>query len=659
MPPRQSFAIALGFWVLLLCIAGCQQPGNQAPVTPTTPPATTMSIQATAPPLTTSPAVETPGSTTGRWQAMGHGIPAQIAVADVAFAPSDPQTVYLAAYEPDGLYRSLDGGASWQPTSRGFVPFAALTLAIDPVDPETVWIGTVAGGYRTTDGGQSWQRMAGLPESPIYDLELDRMGDRLYAAGYQVGVWLSEDRGQTWAASQPFAAGSSILSLLTHENGWVFAGTGGQGLWLSRNGGQSWHRIAALSSTHVTSLAAAEGEYLYALTEGQLHASADLGRSWTELGPNGFEGLSLSTGVGPRRLLYLGSKGQGVAVSKDGGQNWQVLGAELYHADITCIALDPSAAGRAMLGTRYHGLYATKDGGKYWSLSSETVGQPVINALVQDVHDPQRLFAGTLDGVYRSDDGGRNWRPVSGAMGKLFVEALAMAPTSGLLYAGTQSGVYVSRDRGASWTWATADLGDIAVFAVAVDPHDETRIYAGSWGHNILRSNDGGQSWAPIHRGLETLSVHALAVDPIDPARLYAGTVETIWRSIDSGQSWQATPLADRPLTTFALAALPSNPVVLYAGTTAGVYRSTTGELAWVPAGLETLDATVTAVAIDPHEPDILYAGTEHHGVFRSDDGGEHWRSWGLAGTSVYAILLDANGQITLGTDRGLFRSQY
>jgi hypothetical protein len=112
-------------------------------------------------------------------------------------------------------------------------------------------------------------------------------------------------------------------------------------------------------------------------------------------------------------------------------------------------------------------------------------------------------------------------------------------------------------------------------------------------------------------------------------------------------------------LTTFALAALPSNPVVLYAGTTAGVYRSTTGELAWVPAGLETLDATVTAVAIDPREPDILYAGTEHHGVFRSDDGGEHWRSWGLAGTSVYAILLDANGQITLGTDGGLFRSQY
>jgi photosystem II stability/assembly factor-like uncharacterized protein len=247
---------------------------------------------------------------------------------------------------------------------------------------------------------------------------------------------------------------------------------------------------------------------------------------------------------------------------------------------------------------------------------------------------------------------------MSSDMGRLFVQALALGPADGSLYAGTRSGVYISRDGGESWTWATVDLGPIAVFALAIDPHDEKRIYAGSWGHNILRSNDGGQSWAPIHRGLETLSVHALAVDANDPNRLYAGAVETIWRSTDGGDSWQATRLAGRPLTTFALALVPHSPAMLYAGTTTGVYRSETYGQTWLSAGHDSLEATVTALAQCPGDASLLYAGTEHQGIFRSDDSGTSWQLWGLDGSSVYAILCDADGALTLGTDRGIFRSQ-
>jgi photosystem II stability/assembly factor-like uncharacterized protein len=193
---------------------------------------------------------------------------------------------------------------------------------------------------------------------------------------------------------------------------------------------------------------------------------------------------------------------------------------------------------------------------------------------------------------------------------------------------------------------------------VTIDPLDQDRIYAGSWGHNILRSNDGGRSWEPIHSGLETLSVHAFALDPGDPQLLYAGTVEAVYGSIDGGQSWQSYPLADRALTTFSLLVDPADPALLYAGTTAGVYRSTDQGQTWESCGTEDLGATVTAMAMafNPSGHQTLYAGTEHHGLFRSTNAGDDWQQWGLDGSSVYGILVDPSGGTWLGTDRGIFK---
>ena len=67
---------------------------------------------------------------------------------------------------------------------------------------------------------------------------------------------------------------------------------------------------------------------------------------------------------------------------------------------------------------------------------------------------------------------------------------------------------------------------------------------------------------------------------------------------------------------------------------------------------------TVTALLLNPTDPLTLYAGTEHHGLFRSTDGGEHWQPWGLEGTSVYTFLVDRAGAVWVGTDRGIFRNR-
>jgi ligand-binding sensor domain-containing protein len=96
--------------------------------------------------------------------------------------------------------------------------------------------------------------------------------------------------------------------------------------------------------------------------------------------------------------------------------------------------------------------------------------------------------------------------------------------------------------------------------------------------------------------------------------------------------------------------------VQVYAGATDGVYVSRDSGQSWQPLGRESLEATVTDLTQNEDTPGVLYAGTEHHGIYRTTNGGADWEPWGLEGASVYAILVDASGTIWLGTDQGIFR---
>ena len=145
----------------------------------------------------------TPGLslTPPQWRQASQGIPAQISVADVAVAPSDHLAIYLAAYEPGGIYRSADGGQTWRPACGGLETLAPVALTVHPEDPGVAWVGTVQGAYRTIDGGQRWHLMTGLPSVPIYALAASPGGAGLYAGGEAAGVWRSNDGGQTWSSA--------------------------------------------------------------------------------------------------------------------------------------------------------------------------------------------------------------------------------------------------------------------------------------------------------------------------------------------------------------------------------------------------------------------------------------------------------------------------
>lgn len=151
---------------------------------------------------------------------------------------------------------------------------------------------------------------------------------------------------------------------------------------------------------------------------------------------------------------------------------------------------------------------------------------------------------------------------------------------------------------GASGHWSvTASLADLDVRCLAADPHDSTRVYAGTQGQGVWRSDDEGRRWQPA--GMADLIVKSLAASPVAPGVVYAGTRSpaTIFVSPDSGETW-------RELESF---------------------RRIPGRRLWFSPAEKPFAAYVQAIALSPTDPDVIVAGIEFGAVVRSEDGGRTW----------------------------------
>jgi photosystem II stability/assembly factor-like uncharacterized protein len=143
------------------------------------------------------------------------------------------------------------------------------------------------------------------------------------------------------------------------------------------------------------------------------------------------------------------------------------------------------------------------------------------------------------------------------------------------------------------WTVTTA-LADRDVRCLAADPLNPNRVYAGTQGDGILRSDDGGKIWKPV--GMAGQIVKAIAASPHQPGLVYAGgKPPVVFVSEDCGESWVEL----------------------------GAFRAKRQPFWFTPA--EPGDPYVQAIALSPSEPGVILAGVEFGAVLRSEDGGETW----------------------------------
>ncbi|MEO8368283.1 MAG: IPT/TIG domain-containing protein [Candidatus Solibacter sp.] len=514
-------------------------------------------------------------------------------IAGISVNANNPQVLLAAAFflganGIPGVYRSADGGATWQSVlNRGH----ATAVAFDPVNTNVAYAGLYGGGlYRSVDTGLTWQRVAIGDDRADIPANIGRVDFALapsdptilYAAfadlspgspGGTLGVFRSADSGATWQllpGTSDYCSTTcgydSVIAVDPGDSGTVFLG--GVQLRRSTDGGQTWQDLTRGTSTvfpppnqHALAIPS-NSTAIYTGNDGGVNGAplrSDAAFAWTNLNQTlAIAEFTTRVSIHPSNpnLMFGGVQKNGIQ-RFDGTTNWLTVNCLDGGASI----VNQSRPSMVYASCSQQALYSSSNTGNTWSpgvagidRNDRTDSTP---PLVNDVTHPERLYFGTFR-VYRSDDGGGTWAAISPALGgNATVTAIGVSPSDpSIAYAGTSDGLlYVTpaaTENAATWTERTKGLPKRAIRRIVVDASNASLAYlavagfaentgdaTGLPGH-LFQTSDGGSNWKDVSGNLPNIPVNDLAIDTDIPGVWYAATDAGVFLSADSGAHWSA-----------------------------------------------------------------------------------------------------------------------
>jgi photosystem II stability/assembly factor-like uncharacterized protein len=575
----------------------------------------------------------------------------------IVVAPSNPTIVY-ASSRFGGVFRSLDGGETFDPTVEGLPTEQVQCLAVSPADSKTIYAGASSGAFKSTDSGETWTALGGgFPAGIVNSMLVDPSNaSTVYAAGTGGMLAKSTDAGATWSTiggSTMAATSPRVLAIAAAPSSTLFLGTLQGGFFRSTDGGSTWTaendgfltvgpQVLAIAAdpTNASVVYAAVGSDVYVSTKGGGQWQLD---DYLAGFTNGIAALAVDA--------------SGVAYTADQLQfylraptdsDWTPLGGDDF---VNCIALGPSAAPPAFLS---HGRAGLSDGGvDLWqggtSFAFSFANADSISALAADPHQNGRWLAATTGGILEYEaNGSPPWQGVGGAPVGIATDILFDTRTSGLVYASTAGGIFKSSDAGltfaASGSGIPSTLPPTVVRAVLAQPGTTTAMLAGT-NKGLYQSADGA-IWSPGSGDLSARQVFGLSSDPHGASTVWAGTDDGVYRSTNSGANFSKAGVSG---TVHSVLASPSGPV--YAAADSGLFASSDGGTTW--AAVPGVTPPVVALAEDP-ATGAVFAGTSGGGVFQNTDGGTAWtaQSTGLLNPNVESLAVN-DGTLLAGTNGG------
>ncbi len=591
------------------------------------------------------------GAATDLWTPIG---PGGGEVRALVAAPSNPDVLYTGT-QGGGVFKSVDGAATWTSVNSGLTNLVVLALAVHPRNPSIVYAGTLGGGvFKTADGGATWRRLP-FPYPYAFSLAIDpRKPSTVYAGTTGRGVFKSTDGGASWLPVNRTLREAVVRSIAIHprRSSIVYIAVEGGprlGVFKSTDGGATWRAMnnglpefASEYGVFAVVLDPSDPDTLY--TEpigGGVYRSTDGGMSWTRTQMGGFFPIA----VGPSGLLWAGpyqksyDKGDTVIRTR-----WPLsLGSET-------LALDPRNANVVYAGYIFAGLAKTVDGGATWQTRNQGLWASTIATLAVAPDRPSQIYADAVgQGFFRTWNGGTTWRMPNHSPNLEITQLAIDTVTPSTLY-GVINGYDLekSTDRGASWVHLqVADPNCLEILDIAVDPVEPANVYVGGTVRNgrcpegcyAFRSTDAGESWACMSAAG---GASLLEIDPRDPSILYAFNGHLL-KSVDRGIQWLQVGQG-LPESLLSLAVDPSATSTLYAGTREGVYKSVDGGATWQQSSAGLPAGHIAALVIDPRDSSVVYAGLAdinrdgtptpgiargNIGVYRSTDGGASWSRFG------------------------------
>ncbi len=632
-----------------------------------------------------------------------------VSVGDLAVSPSDPNIVWVGTGEAtcrnsvtigDGVYKSHDAGQTWK--NMGLKETRHISrIIINPENPKIVYVAAMGhlwgpnperGVFKTVDGGETWQKVLYINENTgIADLAIDPENPSiLYAAAYEhrrlpylfisggpgSGLYKTIDGGQTWKKLEKglpkgiigrigLAVSRSrpevVYALIEHEDG---------GLWRSEDKGESWQRVADMTTYRRINtrpfyysqirVDPTNDQIVYVLSTGA-HISTDGGRTFKPFGAGTHpDHHALWINPANPRHLILGNDG-GIDISYDGGRTWLSV-QNIDAAEVYTIAFDFRRPYYVYCGLQDNGTWAgpsqTRDAAGISNDDWVQIGPGDGMYIQVPPDDPMTVYANyQMNNLYRYD-----WR-----IGR----SKNIRPLASL------------KEPPYRFNWLTP---------IHISPHDSKTIYVGS--QYLLKSSDRGQSWqrispdlttndprkmvdsgGPISRENTGAEIHCtittITESPLVPGLIWVGTDDgLVWITRDGGQKWTnlTKNIPGLPPNTWCsrIEASHFDPATAYAcfdghrhdDYETYVYKTNDYGKTWKSIRGNLPFGWVNVIREDPKNHNLLYVGTEF-GIFISLDGGESWLSLknNLPTVAVHDILIHPrDNDLIIGTHgRGIW----
>jgi photosystem II stability/assembly factor-like uncharacterized protein len=563
-------------------------------------------------------------------------------------------------------------------------------IVVSPHEPGLLFAGSYYGDglFRSNDSGKSWHPVKGFRNQVVYAISFDPEDQKTLWVVSWMKVFKSVDAGNTWREYDPALESGCVrnyyaIAIDPMDGDAVYVGASGidgspdEGrIYRSADGGASWRELSLVADHSVCAIAVSprNGRELWAVTGpetaagGSIYQSRDGGETWRQRDTGLAGGWLWCVAVDPHHPQKVFAGGEyGLYCTKNGGETWARLEPQSWCRGFV---MDPKDPERLYASWGDREFSASRDGGTTWTTRS-VEGQ--FLSLSIDPHHPEVLFGGEVfGGAYRSDDAGAHWKPFTqGIRANQVFDVLRLS--NGTLAAATLSGLYRS-DEEKRWERGYA----YPALSIAASSVNEAVLYAGVEG-GVCRSIDSGRSWE--FRALpatDTFLVAALAVSRAQEETLYLGTLSysgergDLYASRNGGETVRLLTTFDVPVN--AVAAHPENPNTIYAatgafyapGTPGGVYRSLDGGAHW---RMLRSGKVVNTLVVDPHDPDTLYVGCgesggRYAGVLKSRDGGITWseKSYGIPpGSAIMKMGIDPEDHFVVYAatyDRGIYLSR-
>lgn len=619
-------------------------------------------------------------------------------IADIAVSPRD-STVWYVAAASGGVWKTTNAGTTWTPIFDGQGSYSIGCIAIDSRDPLIVWVGTGEnnsqrsvgygdGVYRSIDGGKSWEHMGLKSSEHIGKILVDPRSSStvyvaaqgpLWAPGGDRGLYKTVDGGKTW---------NQVLKI--GEN------TGVNEVVFDPRDPDVLYATAYQRRRHVWTL-------INGGPESAIYKSTDAGASWKKLanglpkGDMGRIGLAISPAAPDvvYAIVEALGKERGFYRSADGGGNWEkrseyVSDSPQYYNEIIADPVNPDRV--YSMDTWMH---VTEDGGKSFRKVGERAKHVDNHALWIDPENTSHVLAGCDGGLYESFDRGATWAFASNLpVTQFYKVTVDNASPFYNIYGGTQDNFTLggpSRTRTAQGImnsdWFVTIGGD--GFQSQVDPRDPNIVYSQYQYGGIMRFDrktgekidiqpQPGKGETPFRFNWDS----PLLISPHSPTRLYFAA-NILFRSDDRGDTWRAVSsdltrqidrnklkvmgrvwsvdtVAKNASTSFygnivALDESPKAEGLIYVGTDDGLVQvSENGGASWRKVerfpGVPEM-SYVSRLTASIHDANTVYAAFDNHKMgdftpylLKSVDRGKTWTS--IAGDlpnrgTVYALVQD------------------